>query len=583
MSELIKLANSLRQLTDEQIAKICRIRSITAVGCKDFFDLSESLNKPHAIQKALLFLSRSNANSLLAAARHDSLQKSQQKILTDLLLIYPSTNEVFPSIAEELNAIGAERLLAEKGSASLTETDLGPSISQIDTDAATASFETFQHLRVLIYDFSDFNPKVVGKNSISLTDAKRIASKTGGSVETAKAYLQVGQELLLVEQVDGHWQDTDLARRWLQLTDSQKLIELVSLWSAPLDQDAVLELKNLSEPVKLDAWLKQCFPFAKSSLAPVLEQLAERGNRLGIIAHGYLSSTAKLALTNDLVGAADKAASLIPAAQQNVILQADLSVVAPGPLTFEIENKLLKFTDVESLGLASRYRMNLISLIRGFEAGLKANDIEAFLREISLTPIPQPVLYLLKDASGKFGVIKVGGVEQAEINCSTEIAAAELLADSRLKHLALQRISSGEIRSRHSPELVWRTLRDYGIVASLVSSKRIIQDQKLAHAESSKQETVTAKDRLAEQIANIRIADLELGSSQEDDDISRQIQLAIKHRGRVRVGAQTKDGELTYFTLEPKSLANGRFRGMDKQADIERTLPLSSIRSIELA
>ena len=39
-------------------------------------------------------------------------------------------------------------------------------------------------------------------------------------------------------------------------------------------------------------------------------------------------------------------------------------------------------------------------------------------------------------------------------------------------------------------------------------------------------------------------------------------------------------GEVIDYLLEPASVGNGRFRARDRHADIERTLPLSSVVSI---
>ena len=43
-----------------------------------------------------------------------------------------------------------------------------------------------------------------------------------------------------------------------------------------------------------------------------------------------------------------------------------------------------------------------------------------------------------------------------------------------------------------------------------------------------------------------------------------------------------RDGGEYEFVLEPIGLANGRLRGRDRKADIERTLPLANITKLEL-
>ena len=580
MSELIKLANSLRQLSDEQIANICRIRSASVTGCKDFFDLAEAINKPQAIQKALLFVSKANSETLIKIANQEPVPAGLLENLYAAALVHPASNEVYPSVLAELRKLVSEQ---SAKTATAEETDFGAvpsglSANEVDRDAAIAAFEIFQNLRALIYDVIEFGPKMVGKNSLGLNEAKRLAMKTGQDVEIVKQTFQIAQELMLVEITSGNWSATEYAKQWLELSDAEKLFELVRLWASPLDNDAKAELEQLTNPVKVADWLNHCFPFAKSGLAQVLTQLETRGDLLGITARGYLTSATRLLLLGNRAGALTEAENCLPKSQPNVILQSDLSVVAPGPLSFELERELLKFAEIENLGLASRYRLNLISVIRGFEAGLDVDAIEQFLGRIALTPIPQPILYLLRDAQTKYRSIKISGRDDALITCSTELISFELLGDSRLRQLSLKRISNTELQSRFPAEVVWRSLRELGLPASLVTDRGQPED-----ASSEKFNRNVKVDRLLDQIAKIRRVDLEFGSSQDDDDISRQIQLAMKHRAKVKVGAQTRDGKIVFFTLEPKSLANGRFRGMDKQADIERTLPLASIRSVEIA
>lgn len=580
MSELIKLANSLRQLSDEQIANICRIRSASVTGCKDFFDLAEAINKPQAIQKALLFVSKANSETLIKIANQEPVPAGLLENLYAAALVHPASNEVYPSVLAELRKLVSEQ---SAKTATAEETDFGSvpsglSANEVDRDAAIAAFEIFQNLRALIYDVIEFGPKMVGKNSLGLNEAKRLAMKTGQDVEIVKQTFQIAQELMLVEITSGNWSATEYAKQWLELSDAEKLFELVRLWASPLDNDAKAELEQLTNPVKVADWLNHCFPFAKSGLAQVLTQLETRGDLLGITARGYLTSATRLLLLGNRAGALTEAENCLPKSQPNVILQSDLSVVAPGPLSFELERELLKFAEIENLGLASRYRLNLISVIRGFEAGLDVDAIEQFLGRIALTPIPQPILYLLRDAQTKYRSIKISGRDDALITCSTELISFELLGDSRLRQLSLKRISNTELQSRFPAEVVWRSLRELGLPASLVTDRGQPED-----ASSEKFNRNVKVDRLLDQIAKIRRVDLEFGSSQDDDDISRQIQLAMKHRAKVKVGAQTRDGKIVFFTLEPKSLANGRFRGMDKQADIERTLPLASIRSVEIA
>ena len=62
--------------------------------------------------------------------------------------------------------------------------------------------------------------------------------------------------------------------------------------------------------------------------------------------------------------------------------------------------------------------------------------------------------------------------------------------------------------------------------------------------------------------------------------LARQLELAIRNKLTVTVAVLLPDGTETDYLLEPAALAGGRLRARDRRADIERTLPLSSITAV---
>ena len=71
----------------------------------------------------------------------------------------------------------------------------------------------------------------------------------------------------------------------------------------------------------------------------------------------------------------------------------------------------------------------------------------------------------------------------------------------------------------------------------------------------------------------------------ESDDqwLVRQLEVAIRNRTLVNVTVALPDGSTREFLIDPRGLSNGRFRGLDRKSEVERTLPLSSITSITVA
>ncbi len=80
----------------------------------------------------------------------------------------------------------------------------------------------------------------------------------------------------------------------------------------------------------------------------------------------------------------------------------------------------------------------------------------------------------------------------------------------------------------------------------------------------------------------MREADTKGTSDPDDDDLLRQLQLAIKNKAKVSIRLTTANGEEVEYLVEPVGVANGRLRAKDRKADLERTLPLSSVVSITI-
>ncbi|MGQ4429014.1 helicase-associated domain-containing protein, partial [Streptomyces violaceoruber] len=82
-------------------------------------------------------------------------------------------------------------------------------------------------------------------------------------------------------------------------------------------------------------------------------------------------------------------APLFPEPLDHVLLQADLTAVAPGPLERGLADVLGVLADVESKGGATVYRFTPGSVRRALDAGQSAADLHAFLARHSRTPVPQ--------------------------------------------------------------------------------------------------------------------------------------------------------------------------------------------------
>lgn len=93
----------------------------------------------------------------------------------------------------------------------------------------------------------------------------------------------------------------------------------------------------------------------------------------------------------------------LPARTDKILLQADLTAIAPGPLTASAARELSALADIESRGGATVYRFSPATLQRGLASGWDGEAVLAMLQRRSRTPVPQPLAYLVRDAARRTG------------------------------------------------------------------------------------------------------------------------------------------------------------------------------------
>lgn len=159
--------------------------------------------------------------------------------------------------------------------------------------------------------------------------------------------------------------------------------------------------------------------------------------------------------------AARRLSGLLPEPVDHVLLQADLTAIAPGPLERELAGRLGAMADVESKGGATVYRFTPDSVRRGLDGGLTAADVHAFLAAHSRTPVPQPLSYLVDDVARRHGRLRVGAAS-SYLRCDDDALLAEILADRRSAPLRLRLLAPTVLASPAPPDHLLARLREMG-------------------------------------------------------------------------------------------------------------------------
>ncbi|MGP3999030.1 helicase C-terminal domain-containing protein [Streptomyces sp. 8N706] len=160
----------------------------------------------------------------------------------------------------------------------------------------------------------------------------------------------------------------------------------------------------------------------------------------------------------------------LPAPLDHVLLQADLTAVAPGPLERPLAEMLGVLANVESKGGATVYRFTPGSVRRALDAGRTAADLHAFLAEHSRTPVPQPLSYLIDDVARRHGHLRVGAAS-SYVRCDDDALLAEIVADRRSSGLGLRRLAPTVLAAQATPDQLLERLREMGYAPAAESAE----------------------------------------------------------------------------------------------------------------
>ena len=584
MSELLRIASALRRASDDDLKAVISQRMVNSSGLRDFFDLAESLSQPKSVASTVAGLPKPQIAALVAILEGTEPEEQAAEALVKLMLIDRDSDGkywLFESTASCLEAL-EPTVRAEPEFVSQ------PNQGEVDRDSGIATFETLQALTELVFDVEQRYIREVGKKNVGLPDIKRLAQHVRQSNEFAREIFELANHSDLIGLAGGRWQLGPQALGWLEWQPKQRHQHLLETWLGLLGtnsaRDLLASIRDISTdgPISLTKQLVENYPYADSSVSSRIARVVSFAERIGLSHNGWLSSWAMPTLNGTPASAAESASAFLPTPGRKLICQADLTLIAPGPLPTDVEIAVRRFADTEQIGMASTYRMSALSISHGFETGLTEQEIRGWLLELTEKPLPQPVDYLIREAAARFGRLTVSAGEletKSVIKSLDSILLAQILNETKLKPFAMYAMPDGSIGCRFEPEMVYFGLREAGFSAVRVDPNGSVISPRTPLRSS---ELVEAVSTIDSDIQRLREQEEKLGSEPDGDDLARSIQLAIKNKSIIVIGVTTNSGQELEFTLEPIGFANGRLRAKDKKADIERTLPLSSITRVSL-
>jgi len=622
MSDTLSLATRLRAMDDAALATTMRARDIGPAGIKDFFDLAEAFLDRASIQQILTRLDRETLAVLAAIGQltEESGPPTTTDVITRLSELFDREVSA-ASISDRISAATALLLLEAESDRSAAYGSVRdqlrswpafglPSLADLTAASAPAALEpvpdvdyrfidrlgaerafaAITAITELLVEVERDPARELAKGGVALPDSKRLAHAMSVDLESVAVFLAVAERAGLVARETGSWMITENGGAWLQRSTGSRWATLGSAWfeRLPADIRALLgERTHALWGTGLRGYIDWLYPAGGDWMDERIGAYTRDAELLGITANQAPTGPGALLLADGIRPAEEAMTALLPTEVEQVYLQHDLSVVAPGPLTPRVDARLRSLADVESRALASSYRVSTSSVNRAMAAGETAESILEFLGGISLTGIPQPLNYLIGEASSRYGQVRVGSVSDPRPNARSYIRSDDellintILVDQSISSLGFERTSVTRVESRFPLDIVFWSVSDARYpVAAEDAAGEIVELRRQRHARPV---SAGGPDPIAALIERLR-----LGGEPEDEEtghawLIRQLDAAIKAKTPLTVSVTMPNGTLVDYQLEPTSVAGGRLRGRDNRAAIERTLPLSRIAGISPA
>jgi hypothetical protein len=419
------------------------------------------------------------------------------------------------------------------------------------------------------------------------------------AMDTAGRWAHVASAWLLTSRVAalvGTRDSRDSVRN--ALSDSVERPAVVRVRQAVLTVLAGLEPGTAPTRESLADQLRWRQPRGPAASQPQLvEAVLEDAAWLGVTGLGALSSAGRALVDPDADTAATLAA-LLPAEVTEVLLQADLTAVAPGPLASELRSELSLMADVESRGGATVYRFRDSSIRRALDAGRTADDVLGFLSTHSRTPVPQPLEYLVKDAARRHGLIRVG-TASAYLRSDDEAVLGELLADRRTAVLRLRRLAPTVLAAQADPHVVLQTLREIGLAPAAEGADGALMLRRPDERRTPPRQRprpVGVGPRLEPSLAEAVVEGLRRGDAEPPPRSAEgngpptppmdpatslaELRAAAADRRRMWMGITDPAGQVTRRLVEPLGVSAGRITVFDHGVGEVRTVSVHRVTGV---
>ncbi|MCV7227601.1 helicase-associated domain-containing protein [Mycolicibacterium komossense] len=417
---------------------------------------------------------------------------------------------------------GPGQLVAPKPAGATGKAGKSTKAADVDATAAGAVIDLLREFDVVIETLGVTPIPELRNGGMGVREVKRLTKLTGINEQRLGLVLEIASAAGLItsgvpdpQPDDGpgpYWAPTIAADRFAENSAADRWQLLASTWlelparpslighrgpdgkpyaalsdslystAAPLDRQLLLTiLADLPRGTGLDAteasramvWRR---PRWSVRLQPEpVSHLLEEAHALGMVGRGAISNPARALLTEDADAAVNAMAKALPAPIDHFLVQADLTVVVPGPLERDLADELGHVAEIESAGAAMVYRVSEPSIRRALDSGRTASALHAFFTKHSRTPVPQGLTYLIDDVARRHGQLRVG-MATSFVRCEDPALLTQAIAAPAAQRLDLRLLAPTVAVSQAPIADVLTALRSSGFAPAAEDSAGTIVD-----------------------------------------------------------------------------------------------------------
>ncbi|MFL0178108.1 helicase-associated domain-containing protein [Mycobacterium sp. SMC-15] len=540
----------------------------------------------------------------------------------------------------------------QPGPIALHEPD--PVVSQttaadVDAAAAGAVIDVLREIDVILASLGETPVPELRSGGLGVREVKRLAKTTGVDEIRLGLLLEVAATARLIAadfpdpasvdqrdwpDADGpYWAPTVLADRFAEQSTAERWHLLAATWldlaarpgligsrgadgkpraalstplfstAAPMDRRLLLGmLAELPAGAGVDAvTASQALIWRRPRWANRLQpgpvgELLDEAHTLGVLGRGALSTPGRVLLAD--TDAADGAAAVaamakaLPEPIDHFLVQADLTVVVPGPLKRDLAEELAVVATVESAGAAMVYRVSEQTIRSALDVGRTGAGLRAFFEKHSKTPVPQGLSYLIDDVARRHGQLRIG-LAASFVRCEDPALLAQAVAVPAAEALCLRLLAPTVAVAQAPLADVLAALRNAGFAPAAEDASGTIVDIRprgmRVHTPAERRghrphpgpgdDSLTALVRVLRTVTSAPFDNIRL------DPVTAMIMLkrAALERATVMIGYVDAAGVATQREVAPTQVLGGRLVAFDSTSGQMKDFAIHRITSVSSA